>query len=108
MAPTNPHLYNNALQSQGHLGHELRPAGEPGHHAGAPIAGLDMGKRQSTEKISWHRVISFDPRVIARAQGLEKNDIVAARRYLKQRMYKKGGKCLFISELVEGARSHSR
>ncbi|MBA4095648.1 MAG: hypothetical protein C0484_02610 [Rhodospirillum sp.] len=60
----------------------------------------ETGQRQSTEKTSWHRVISFDPRVIACAQGLEKDDIVALRGYPEQRMFEKDGKRQFIFEFV--------
>ena len=45
------------------------------------------GERRSTEKTSWLRVISFDSRIIARAQGLEKDDLIAVRGYPERRMF---------------------
>jgi single-stranded DNA-binding protein len=41
----------------------------------------ENGERRSTEKTSWLRVTSFDPRIIARAQGLEKDDLIAVHGY---------------------------
>lgn len=60
----------------------------------------ELSQRQSTERTSWHRVISFDPRIIRRAHELEKDDIIAVRGYLDQRTYEKGGQQLFITEFV--------
>jgi single-stranded DNA-binding protein len=60
----------------------------------------ELSQRQSTEKTSWHRVISFDPRIIRRAHELEKDDTIAVRGYLDQRTYDEDGQQLFITEFV--------
>lgn len=58
------------------------------------------GQHLSTEKTSWHRVVSFRPRLIRRAQHLEKDDTVVVRGYLDQLTYEKDGQELFITEFV--------
>src|SRR5262245_41682968 len=58
------------------------------------------GERQSSERTSWHRVISFSPRIIRRAHGLETDDTIAVRGYLEQRTYEKDGQQLYITEFV--------
>jgi single stranded DNA-binding protein len=60
----------------------------------------DAGQRQPSERTSWHRVVSFVPRVVRCAQGLEKDDTIVVRGYLDQRRYQKDGQNLFITEFV--------
>lgn len=60
----------------------------------------DAGQHQSSERTSWHRVVSFTPRVVRCAQGLEKDDTIAVRGYMDQRTYEKDGQRLFITEFV--------
>ena len=66
----------------------------------APFTIDDNGQRQSSEKTRWFRVVSYAPPVIRRAEGLEKDDVIAVRGYLDQRSSEKDGQSLFITEFV--------
>lgn len=68
--------------------------GRDGRHTG------DAGERQTSERTSWHRVISFNPRVIRHAQQLEKDDTVAVRGCFDHRTYEKDGHSFFITEFI--------
>lgn len=64
------------------------------------FANDENGASRSTERTKWLRVISFDPRIIGQAQGLEKDDFIAIRGYPEQRMFEKDGRRQFITEIV--------
>lgn len=55
---------------------------------------------RSGKKATWHRVVSFDPQVIARSRSLTNGDMLAARGCLERRICDSNGRTGFIIEIV--------
>ncbi len=60
----------------------------------------DQGARQSREKTTWHRVVSFQSRVIGRAKQLARGTKVAIVGYLDSRTFIENGSERHIHEII--------
>ena len=59
----------------------------------------DTGEREEG-KTTWHRVVSFNPRVVNFAKHLDKGEKVAIEGAMDNRSFEKDGQTHYISEVV--------
>ena len=59
----------------------------------------ESGDRKG-ERTIWHRVVSFNPRVVNFAKHLNKGEKIAIRGFMDNRSFEKDGKTTYIHEIV--------
>jgi single-stranded DNA-binding protein len=66
-------------------------------HVKSPTA---VSGHEATKRTTWHRVISFDPRVLASAHELAIDDNVVVHGHLEQRTYQRDDQRQVIVEII--------